>query len=109
MATDYPDSALTGAAYELANAGYTTMPDPNDEEKSEAIGSDTASLREAATARAATPDDAIVRQYLGPNGKPAAANEAITLARAGRDYASAIAAEKHIAENETSEALAARV
>jgi len=85
------------------------MPDPDHEEKSEAIGSDTASLREAATARAATPDDAIVRQYLGPNGKPAAANEAITLARAGRDYASAIAAEKHIAENETSEALAARV
>jgi hypothetical protein len=109
MATDNPDSALTGAAYELANAGYSAMPDPEHEDKSEAIGSDTASLREAAAGRADTPNDAIVRRYLGPSGKPAAANEAITLARAGRDYAGAIAAEKLIAENDTSEAVAARV
>lgn len=109
MTTDNPDSTLTGAAYELANAGYKPMPDPRAEDNPEAIDSDTASLREAAAERADRHNDANVRQYLGPDGKPAAANEAITVERAGRDYAGATAAEKLVAENETSRALAARV
>lgn len=107
--TTESDSALTGAAYDLTSAGYRAMPDPDGEKEREAIGSDTASLREAAAERGDTRDDPIVRQYLGPDGKTAAPNEAITLSRAGRDYANAIAAEKLVAETETSEALAARV
>jgi hypothetical protein len=107
--TTEPDSALTGAAFDLASAGYTPMPDPKDEKDRDAIGNDTASLREAAAERTETRNDVNVRQYLGPDGKPAAATEAITLARAGRDYASAVAAETLIAENKTSETLAARV
>ena len=43
------------------------------------------------------------------SGKPAAANEAVTLERAGRDYARAVAADFAVAENETSKDLAARV
>jgi hypothetical protein len=107
--TTETDSALTGAAYELANAGYVPMPDPQEEEDRETISSGNASLREAAEQRAEAPDDAIVRGYTGPDGKPAAANEAVTLARASRDYASATAVEKLIAEAETSKALAKRV
>ena len=109
MATEYPASAPTGAEYDLASAGYTAMPDPDTEEKREVIGSDTASLREAAAERQDAHNDVVVRQYFGPDGKPAAANEAITVERAGRDYASATGAEKLVAENETSKGLAARV
>jgi len=107
--TTETDSALTGTAYELANAGYAPMPDPQEEKERETIGGDNASLREAAAQRAEAPSDAIVRAYTGPDGKPAAANEAVTLARASRDYANATAAERLIAESETSEALAERV
>ena len=103
------DSALTGAVYELANAGYTPMPDAEEKDEGETIANDTVSLWEAAMQRADTNDDVIVREYLGPDGLPAAANEAITLSRAGRDYASATAAERLVAENESSKALAARV
>ena len=109
MEVESLDSALAGAAYDLVNAGYRAMPDPDDDDRREAIGSDTASLREAAVEREVAHNDAVVRQYLGPDGKPAAANEAITLERAGRDYASATSAERLVAENETSKALAARV
>jgi len=107
--TTEPDSALTGAACELASAGYVPMPDPQEEEDRETIDSGNASLREAAAQRAETPDDATVRGYTGPDGKPAAANEAVTLARASRDYANAMAVEKLIAEAETSKVLAERV
>ena len=107
--TTETDSALTGAAYELANAGYVPMPDPQEEEDRETIGSGNASLREAAAQRAEAPGEAIVRGYTGPDGKPAAPNEAVTLARASRDYASATALEKLVAEAETSKALAERV
>jgi len=107
--TTKSDSALTGAAYDLVNAGYAAMPDPDEDNRRDAIGSDTASLREAAAERDEAHNGAVVRQYLGPDGKPAAANEAITLERAGRDYASATAAERLVAESETSKALGARV
>ncbi len=49
---DEYQSALTGAAFELANAGYRPMPEPDDEGKAEEIGSDGASLREAAAPHA---------------------------------------------------------
>jgi hypothetical protein len=102
------ETELTGAAFDLANAGYKSMPDAEKDER-EAIGSDSVSLREAAAQRAEVDDDVVVRQYLDKSGKPAAPNEAITLDRAGRDYAGATAAERLVAENENSKALAARV
>lgn len=106
---DENDSALTGAAFELANAGYRPMPERDDEDKAESIGSDSASLREAAEQRAGSPNGVTVRQYINSNGKPVAANEAVTLDRAGRDYARAAAADIAAMENQTSAALAARV
>jgi hypothetical protein len=106
---DENDFVLTGAAFELANAGYRSMPERDNEDQAEAIGSDSASLREAAEQRAGSHDDVTVRQYIDSNGKPVAANEAVTLDRAGRDYARAAAADIAAMENETSTALAARV
>ena len=107
--TSESDSALTGAAYDLANAGYVPMPDPQEKEDRDTIGSDNASLREAAAQCAEAPGEAIVRGYTGPDGKLVATNEAVTLARASRDYASATAMEKLIADAETSKVLAERV
>jgi hypothetical protein len=106
---DEPDAALTGAAFELVNAGFKPMPDPDNNNDDEAIGSDSASLREAADQRAGSRDEVIVREYLDGNGKPIAANEAITLERAARDYASATSLDKLAAQNESGKALAARV
>lgn len=103
------DPALTGAAFDLANAGYTPMKDTDEKNDEGEIGSDSASLREAAEQRAVAPDSFVIREYSDGSGKPVPANEAVTLARAARDYAGAIAAEKLIAENESSEALAARI
>jgi hypothetical protein len=105
-----PDARLTGAAFELANAGYVPMSDPdkrNDDD--ETIGSDAASLREAAEQRATTPREVTPRQYIDRSGEPVAQNEAITLERAARDYAAATSAERLLSENQSSEALAARV
>jgi hypothetical protein len=107
--TTETDSSLTGAVYDLANAGYVPMPDPQEKEGRDTIGSDNASLRGAAAQCAEPPDEAIVRGYTGPDGKPVAANEAVTLARASRDYADATAAERIVAEAENSKVLAERV
>ena len=104
-----PDDGLTGAAFELANAGYTPMSDPDKEREDEAIGSDVASLREAAERLNDAPREATIRAYIGPDGNPVAPTEAITLERAARDYAAATSAERLLAENQSSEALAARV
>ncbi|MGY4159045.1 hypothetical protein ACVINW_004887 [Bradyrhizobium sp. USDA 4461] len=105
---DEASNDLTGAAHDLAMGGYKPMPDrtPNEEE---AIGSDTASLREAAEKISDQPENVVVRQYRDAEGKPAAANEAVTLRRASRDYAAAVAAEKLIAEGEDAEWLAGHV
>lgn len=103
------DAGLTGAAFELANAGYTPMPDPDRESEEDAIGGDIASLREAAEQRTGTPREVTVRAYTGPDGEPVAPTEAITLHRAARDYATATAAERLLAENQSDKALAARV
>jgi hypothetical protein len=103
------DPALTGAAFDLANAGYAAMPDPHKEPEQQEIGSDSTSLRQAADQVSAAPDPAIVRGYLDSNGEPAPQNEAITLARAARDYADVTAAERLLAENEDSKTLAERI
>jgi len=106
---DEPGPALTGAAFELAKAGYQRMPDPDKKSDEEAIGGDAASLREAAERRSDPPDEIVVRQYTDGSGKPVAPDEAITLNRAARDYARAASADKFAVENESSRALAARV
>ncbi|MCS3726464.1 hypothetical protein [Bradyrhizobium betae] len=103
------DGAPTGAAFDLANAGYTEMPDTDREREDQSIGSDSTSLRDAADRRSRSQPEIVVRQYTNSEGKPAAANEAVTLARAARDYASATAGDRQIAESESSEALAARI
>jgi hypothetical protein len=108
MASD-KDAGLTGAAFDLVNAGYRPMPETNKKQDEEAIGSDRASLYEAAERRSDSPDAVVVRRYLDGSGNPAAADEAVTLARAGRDYAEAAAADKATADSETSAELAARV
>jgi hypothetical protein len=107
--TTESDTALAGAAYELASAGYVSMPDPQENDDAETIAGDSASLRDAAAQRGQAQNDVVARGYIDLDGKPVAANEAVTLARASRDYASATAAERLIAETSTSEALAARV
>jgi hypothetical protein len=62
------DPALTGAAYDLANAGYVPMLDPKEKEDQDPIGSDSASLREAAEQRAGANDPATERQYINADG-----------------------------------------
>jgi hypothetical protein len=107
--TTEPDPALTGAAFELANAGYRPMPEPKEKDEEKAIGSDSASLREAAEPRSGPQQDAIVREYLDASGKRVAPGEAVTLQRAARDYAEAAAADKLSLDNATSKDVAARV
>ena len=104
-----PDPALTGVAFELANAGYQPMPDPDQRNDDEPIGSDTASLRDAAEQRSGPRDEVVARRYLDRNGEPVAPTEAITLERAARDYAKVTAIDRLALEGASSEALAARV
>lgn len=109
MSTDN-NPELTGAAFDLANAGFVAMPEPDSKKAYETpIGSDSASLREAAERRADPRVEPVVRQYLDADGNKAPQNESVTLARASRDYSEALAAERLVAESATSEALAARV
>lgn len=107
--TAHTEPALTGAAFDLANAGYQAMPDSERKETVEPIGSDSASLREAADQHPEPQAEVVVRRYTNAEGKPASANEAVTLSRAARDYASATASDRRVAEGESSEALAARI
>jgi hypothetical protein len=107
--TNEVDPALTGAAFDLASAGYAPMKDPERKQEREAIDSDSGSLREAAGQLPADRDEVVTRQYADGAGKKAAANEAVTLARAARDYAEATAAERLAAEDESAKALADRV
>jgi hypothetical protein len=103
------DLNLTGAAFDLANAGYTEMPDRDREQERDAIASDSASLRDAAEQRSNPQDEIVVRRYTDATGKTAAENESVTLARAARDYAKATAVDRLAAEDESSDALAARI
>lgn len=103
------DLNLTGASFDLAHAGYTEMPDPGREQEREPIESDSASLHDAADRRADPQPKVVVRQYTDAEGKRASANEAVTLSRAARDYASATAGDRQAADRESSEALAAGI
>jgi hypothetical protein len=104
-----PDPALTGAAFDLANAGYTPMPELEEKHEEEEIGGDGVSLREAAAQRSGTRTEPIVREYLDAGGNRAAPNEAVTLRRAARDYASVSAADRIAVEEVTSNELAVQV
>ncbi|RTM11546.1 MAG: hypothetical protein EKK33_21210 [Bradyrhizobiaceae bacterium] len=106
---DQTHAELTGADFDLVNAGYTQMPDPAREKERQSIDSDSASLREAADQLSDQQPKVVVRQYTNGEGKSADPNEAVTLTRAVRDYASATAGDRTIAENQSSEALAARI
>ena len=106
-AESYPN--LTGAAFDLANAGYSAMPDRGREEQQEAIGSDSASLREVAEQAAAPPDKTVVREYTGTDGELAAPNEAVTLDRAARDFTEVSVGERSVAGDQSSERLAAHI
>jgi hypothetical protein len=105
------DTNSESAATAHDDADFVPMPDldADEKERSEPIGSDGASLRAAAEQRSDPPIDPTVREYQDRDGKRVPQNESITLARAGRDYSEALAAEKLIAENATSGRLAARV
>lgn len=103
------DPNLTGASFELVQAGYAEMPDPGREQEREPIGSDSASLHDAADRRTDSPAAIVVRRYTDAEGKPAASNEAVTLSRAARDYANATSGDRQAAASESSEALAARI
>lgn len=106
---DESDAGLTGAAFDLVNAGYTPMSDPDKKNDDEVIGGDAASLREAAGQRTGMAPEVTVRGYVDGDGGPVAGTEAITLDRAARDYAAATSAERLLAENQSNEALAAKV
>ena len=106
---DESDTGLTGAAFELANAGYKPMSDPDGKNEDETIGGDATSLRDIAEQRTGTAPEVTVRGYVDDNGEQIAQSEAITLERAARDYAAATSAERLLAENQSSEALAAKV
>lgn len=106
------DRELTGAAFDLANAGFVAMPDPEAQTSrgdEGPVGSDSVSLREAAEQRAVPGDEPVVRKYTGADGATAPPNESVTLARASRDYSKALAAERLVAEAESSKVLAAQV
>lgn len=102
---------LTGAAYDLANAGFVAMPEPDVQasREEEPVGSDSVSLREAAEQRAVPGGEPVVRKYTDADGATAPPNETVTLARASRDYSRALAAERLVADAESSKVLAARI
>ncbi|MGC2774660.1 MAG: hypothetical protein WA418_03380 [Bradyrhizobium sp.] len=88
-----PEAILTGAAFELDNAGYRPMPDPETQPDREAIDGDAASLREAAELRTASRSPVMVREYVDEDGNAVDRGEAVTLERAARDHARVRAAE----------------
>jgi hypothetical protein len=108
MTTDI-DPALTGAAFDLANAGYKAMRDPHDKGDRETIDSDSASLRRAAEQRSPASGTVKVRRYADTDGKPMPANESVSLDRAARDYAGMVSTDKLKDESKSSKDLAATV
>lgn len=99
----------SGSAANARDTDFIAMPDSDENEPGEPIGSDSASLRAVAEQRSDAPIDATVREYLDRDGRRAPANEAISLARAARDYSGALATEKLVVESETAKTLAGRV
>lgn len=103
------DAEPTGAAFDLANAGFSEMPGQKREEDLQSIDSDITSLRDIADQRSGSQPEIVVRQYTDGEGRRAAANEAVTLSRAALDYANAAAADRQSVESESSEALASKI
>ncbi len=66
-----------------------------------------ASLREAGQRIAHPSPQTITRAYVNSEGKPADANEAITLERAARDYSNAVKADNFVNEAHASDVVAA--
>src|SRR3954452_12641760 len=81
------EALLTGAAFELDNAGYRPMPDPEEQPEREALDGDAASLREAAERRTEARAPVMVREYVDEAGNAVDPGEAVTLERAARDHA----------------------
>lgn len=110
MTTD--DSEPLPAA-SAAGTDFVPMPDLDKDREEQAsepsIAGNNASLRAVAEERSDPRNEATVREYLDRDGRRAPSNESITLARASRDYSAALAAERLIADSETSRTLAARV
>jgi hypothetical protein len=75
------DEPLTGAAHDLAQAGYTPMADAPATEKA----SEFATPREAAASRAVTVAATVPVRYQDPSGERIDSNEVVTAERAARD------------------------
>ncbi|NPV22861.1 hypothetical protein [Bradyrhizobium aeschynomenes] len=99
-----PEAFLTGAAFELDNAGYRPMPDSEQQPDRDPIDGDAATLRQAAEQRTATRSPVMVREYVDEAGNPVDPDETVTLERAARDHARVRASE---AEDPTSGAASA--
>jgi len=95
-----PESLLTGAAFELDNAGYRPMPDPEERSDREAIEGNDAALREAAERRTEPRSPVMVREYVDESGNAVDPGEAVTLERAARDHARLRAADSDEAQAE---------
>lgn len=99
---------LTGRAAEWAAAGFKEMPEGRARDNEE-TGSDIASLREAGQRIAQPSQQPVTRANVDADGKPADANEAITLERATRDYSNAVKADNLTNEAHASDVIAAGV
>ncbi len=91
--SDESEHLVTGAAFELENAGYRPMPDPEERPEREALGGDVASLRDAAEQRTDPRSPVMVREYVDEAGNLVDRGESVTLERAARDHARVRAAE----------------
>ena len=100
---------LTGRAAEWAAAGFKEMPETTKTQDNDETGSDVASLREAGKALAQQSSEPVTRAYVDAEGKPADANEAITLERAARDYSNATKVESIVNDAHAADVLAAEV
>lgn len=95
-----PEAFLTGAAFELENAGYRPMPDHEQQPEREALDGDAASLREAAERRTEPRSPVMLREYVDEDGNAVDPGEAVTLERAARDHAQMRRAERDEAKAE---------
>ncbi|WP_316174304.1 MULTISPECIES: hypothetical protein [unclassified Bradyrhizobium] len=109
MTTSEIESKLTGVAFDLANAGYTPMHDPEKGQEHAPIDGDNAALREAAGRLTEAHQPLTVREYVDAKGERAAPTEAVTLARAARDHARGRAADRRAAQAGEAEETAQRV
>jgi hypothetical protein len=84
--TETIDSVPTGRSADLANAGFTEMPDPLARKKENGFESPRDAADELSAQRG-EPAPVILRNYTDKNDEPVDAAEAITLERGARDLA----------------------